>query len=119
MIGYPRWKIALVAIVLLLGIFLALPNLFGDENALQLAADRAAVTDGDRSAVEQILKDKGVTPIRRVFGAGSPHPAFQQQDGSVEGARHDCRGAPRSIHHRAVAGLAGTRRGCIGSDFSP
>jgi len=62
MIAYPRWKIALVAIVLLLGIFLALPNLFGDENALQLAADRAAVTDGDRSAVEQILKDKGVTP---------------------------------------------------------
>jgi preprotein translocase subunit SecD len=62
MIGYPRWKIALVAIVLLVGIFLALPNLFGDENALQLAADRAAVTDGDRVAVEQILKDKGVTP---------------------------------------------------------
>jgi preprotein translocase subunit SecD len=62
MIGYPRWKIALVAIVLLLGIFLALPNLFGDENALQLAADRAAVTDGDRSAVEQILKDKGISP---------------------------------------------------------
>ncbi len=62
MIAYPRWKIALVAIVLLVGIFLALPNLFGPEDALQLAADRAAVTDGDRIAVEQILKDKGVTP---------------------------------------------------------
>src|SRR5271165_5498374 len=62
MIGYPRWKVALVAIVLLVGIFLALPNLFGDENALQLAADRAAVTDADRVAVEQVLKDKGVTP---------------------------------------------------------
>jgi preprotein translocase subunit SecD len=62
MIAYPRWKIALVAIVLALGIFLALPNLFGEENALQLAADRAAVTDSDRAAVEQILKDKGVVP---------------------------------------------------------
>lgn len=62
MIGYPRWKIALVAIVLGIGIFLALPNLFGEENALQLAADRAAVTDADRTAVAQILKDKGVTP---------------------------------------------------------
>jgi preprotein translocase subunit SecD len=62
MIGYPRWKIALVAIVLVIGIFLALPNLFGEENALQLAADRAAVTDADRTAVLQILKDKGVTP---------------------------------------------------------
>jgi preprotein translocase subunit SecD len=62
MIGYPRWKIALVAIVLVIGIFLALPNLFGEENALQLAADRAAVTDADRTAVVQILKDKSVTP---------------------------------------------------------
>jgi preprotein translocase subunit SecD len=62
MIGYPRWKIALVAIVLLAGIFLALPNLFGEEDALQLAADRVAVTDADRTGVVQILKDKGVTP---------------------------------------------------------
>jgi preprotein translocase subunit SecD len=60
--SYPRWKIVLVAVVLAIGIFLALPNLFGEENALQLAADRAAVTDGDRVVVEQILKDKGVTP---------------------------------------------------------
>jgi preprotein translocase subunit SecD len=62
MIGYPRWKIALVAIVLVAGIFLALPNLFGEEDALQLAADRAAVTDADRTAVVQILKDKSVAP---------------------------------------------------------
>jgi preprotein translocase subunit SecD len=62
MTAYPRWKIVLVAVVLLIGIFLALPNLFGEENALQLARDRAAVLDSDRTAVEQILKDKGVTP---------------------------------------------------------
>src|ERR1700722_310190 len=62
MIAYPRWKIALVAIVLVIGIFLAVPNLFGEENALQLARDRAAVLDSDRLSVEQILKDKGVTP---------------------------------------------------------
>jgi preprotein translocase subunit SecD len=62
MISYPRWKIALVAIVLILGIFLALPNLFGEESALQLARDRAVVSLSDRSSVEQLLKDKGVTP---------------------------------------------------------
>ncbi len=60
--SYPRWKIALVAIVLLIGILLAVPNLFGEESALQLARDRAAVLDVDRTAVEQILKEKGVTP---------------------------------------------------------
>jgi preprotein translocase subunit SecD len=62
MIAYPRWKIALVAIALAFGIFLAVPNLFGEENALQLARDRAAVLDSDRVSVEQILKDKGVVP---------------------------------------------------------
>jgi preprotein translocase subunit SecD len=62
MIGYPRWKIVLVAVVMAIGIFLALPNVFGEESALQLAADRAAVTDADSKAVVQLLKDKGVTP---------------------------------------------------------
>jgi preprotein translocase subunit SecD len=62
MISYPRWKIALVAVVLVIGIFLAVPNLFGEEDALQLARDRAAVLDSDRTSVEQLLKDKGVAP---------------------------------------------------------
>ena len=62
MIAYPRWKIALVAIVVLIAIFLALPNLFGEENALQLARDRAVVQESDRTGIEQLLKSKGVTP---------------------------------------------------------
>jgi preprotein translocase subunit SecD len=62
MIAYPRWKIVLVVIVLAVGIFLAIPNLFGEENALQLARDRAAVLESDRSSVVQMLKEKGVTP---------------------------------------------------------
>src|ERR1700749_4956762 len=62
MIGYARWKIVLVAVVMVIGIFLALPNILGEESALQLAADRAAVTDADRTAVVQILTDKGITP---------------------------------------------------------
>ncbi len=62
MISYPRWKIALVAVVVLLGIFLALPNLFGEENALQLARDRAPVQPSDRTGIEELLKSKGVTP---------------------------------------------------------
>jgi preprotein translocase subunit SecD len=51
MISYPRWKMVLVAIVLALAVLLALPNLFGEENALQLARDRAAVLAADRDAV--------------------------------------------------------------------
>jgi preprotein translocase subunit SecD len=70
MISYPRWKIALVAVVLIFGIFLALPNLFGEENALQLARDRAAVTPADRSSVEAVLKDKGVSPTGAFLDQG-------------------------------------------------
>ncbi|MHB8475383.1 MAG: protein translocase subunit SecD [Steroidobacteraceae bacterium] len=70
MIAYPRWKIVLVAVALVIGIFLALPNLFGEENALQLARDRAALVDSDRTAVEQILKDKGVTPTGAFLDQG-------------------------------------------------
>ncbi|HWS69938.1 MAG TPA: protein translocase subunit SecD [Steroidobacteraceae bacterium] len=70
MISYPRWKIALVAIVLILGILLALPNLFGEESALQLARDRAVVSPSDRSSVEQLLKDKGVTPTGSFLDQG-------------------------------------------------
>jgi preprotein translocase subunit SecD len=70
MISYPRWKVALVAIVMILGIFLALPNLFGEESALQLARDRAVVTPSDRAGVEQLLKDKGVTPTGAFLDQG-------------------------------------------------
>jgi preprotein translocase subunit SecD len=70
MIAYARWKIVLVAVVLALGIFLAVPNLFGEENALQLARDRASVLDADRAAVEQVLKDKGVTPTGAFLDQG-------------------------------------------------
>jgi len=62
MISYARWKIVLVAVLVTLGFFLALPNLFGEESALQLARDRAVVTPGDRENVELLLKDKGIVP---------------------------------------------------------
>ncbi|HEX3846810.1 MAG TPA: protein translocase subunit SecD [Steroidobacteraceae bacterium] len=66
MMTYPRWKIVTVAIVLVLGILLAVPNLFGEQNALQLARDRAQVTEADRTSVEQVLQDKGI-PIAGAF----------------------------------------------------
>jgi preprotein translocase subunit SecD len=61
MIAYARWKIILVIVVVLLGALLALPNLFGEENALQLVVDRASVSNDERTSIEQLLKDKGVS----------------------------------------------------------
>ncbi|HVC01953.1 MAG TPA: protein translocase subunit SecD [Steroidobacteraceae bacterium] len=60
MTAYPRWKIVFVAIVLLIGILLASPNLFGQQSALQLAKDQSAVTESDRLAIEKLLANKGI-----------------------------------------------------------
>jgi preprotein translocase subunit SecD len=95
MSGYPRWKIVLVAIVLLVGILLALPNLFGEENALQLARDRAAVLDADRVAVLQLLKDKGITPSGAFLDQGRLTLRFSSKQEQLKArdvigdARHD------------------------------
>ena len=95
MIGYPRWKIVLVAIVLIVGILLALPNLFGEENALQLARDRAAVLDADRVAVLQLLKDKGITPSGAFLDQGRLTLRFSSKQDQLKArdvigdARHD------------------------------
>jgi preprotein translocase subunit SecD len=62
MISYPRWKIALVAIVVLIGVLFAVPNLFGEQSALQFAKDGGLLQESDRNSIEQLLKDKGVTP---------------------------------------------------------
>jgi preprotein translocase subunit SecD len=88
----PRWKYALVAIVLLLGLLLAAPNLFGEQDALQLVRDRAAVTDADRSAIETLLKDKGAAPAgsfieqgRLTMRFGSKQDQLKARDVVAEG----------------------------------
>jgi preprotein translocase subunit SecD len=62
MIAYPRWKIALVAIVIAIGVLFVVPNLFGEQSALQFAKDSGELQIADRDAIEQVLKDKGVIP---------------------------------------------------------
>ena len=42
---YPAWKYALIAAALLVGVVFALPNLFGEDPAVQVSAARGAVID--------------------------------------------------------------------------
>jgi preprotein translocase subunit SecD len=61
MLEYARWKYLLVAAVLLLALLFALPNVFGEDPALQVARkDHAALTPENERAVEAFLKDHGV-----------------------------------------------------------
>jgi preprotein translocase subunit SecD len=62
MLEYARWKYWLVAIVLLISLIFALPNVFGDERALQIARkDRAPMDVAQLKHVEDVMKQHGVT----------------------------------------------------------
>ncbi|MCP5328450.1 MAG: protein translocase subunit SecD [Steroidobacteraceae bacterium] len=61
MLEYPRWKYILVATVVVLGLLFALPNVFGEDAALQVARkDRAAVDVAGRQQVEEALHGRGI-----------------------------------------------------------
>jgi len=59
MLEYARWKYVLVLVVLALALLLALPNLFGDDPALQVARkDHDPMLANSLPTVEQFLKDE-------------------------------------------------------------
>src|SRR5262249_12335825 len=62
MLEYARWKYILVGVVLLLALIFALPNVFGEEPALQVARkDRAPVTADAETTIEAYLKEHKVS----------------------------------------------------------
>ena len=64
---------------------------------------------GDRTAVEKLLKDKGVTPTGAFLDQGRLTLRFASKQDQLK-ARDIIAEAPtRSVHHRAVAGLARSR----------
>ncbi len=71
MLEFPRWKYAIVAIVLVFAALFALPNVFGEDAALQVARkDREAISEEGRASVETLLRGKGVTVSRSYVDDG-------------------------------------------------
>jgi preprotein translocase subunit SecD len=61
MLEYARWKYLLVAGVLLVALLFALPNVYGDDRALQIARkDRAPIAEAELGTITQKLKEGGV-----------------------------------------------------------
>jgi preprotein translocase subunit SecD len=95
MISYPRWKIALVAVVILIGVLFAVPNLFGEQSALQFAKDGGSLVEGDRIAIEKLLADKGVVPTGAFLDQGRLTLRFASTEEQLKArdivgeARHD------------------------------
>ncbi|TCN85390.1 protein translocase subunit SecD [Shewanella fodinae] len=58
---YPMWKNLLVIVIIAVGAFYAVPNLFGEDHAVQVVGTRGtAVTPATETQVEQLLASKGI-----------------------------------------------------------
>ncbi|MDH3670909.1 MAG: protein translocase subunit SecD [Gammaproteobacteria bacterium] len=60
---YPFWKYLLILVVMAVGLLYAVPNLYGEDPAIQISATRSSVDASTLARVEKILKDGGLTPI--------------------------------------------------------
>ncbi|MDV3237695.1 MAG: protein translocase subunit SecD [Gammaproteobacteria bacterium] len=60
---YPLWKYVLIVVVLVVGVVYALPNLYGEDPAIQVSATRTEkVDEAIRGRVLDALRDAGITP---------------------------------------------------------
>jgi len=72
MLDYARWKYILVATVLLVALLFSLPNVFGDDRALQVARkDRNPITTDQLAAIDSVLKANGVSYNRIYLDKGN------------------------------------------------
>ncbi|HLK71034.1 MAG TPA: hypothetical protein VKT19_03710, partial [Steroidobacteraceae bacterium] len=70
MLEFPRWKYWLVAAVVLLGLLLAVPNVFGEDPALLVALKSHAALDATaRASIEQLLQKQEI-PFKRDYLQG-------------------------------------------------
>ena len=58
---YPLWKYILLVVVLLLASIYALPNLYGEDPAVQISHRTKSLTEEDKLAVEQAISNKQIT----------------------------------------------------------
>ena len=57
---YPLWKYILLAVVILVAALYALPNLYGDDPAVQISHRTKSLIDEDKLLVEQVLQKKNL-----------------------------------------------------------
>jgi preprotein translocase subunit SecD len=77
MLEFPRWKYVLVALVMLVAALFALPNVFGQDPALQVERkDRAPMDDFARQTIEDLLRKQQIAIKRDYLDSGRLLLAF-------------------------------------------
>ena len=82
---YPLWKYLLLITFLVIGTIYALPNLYGDDPAIQITATRMTEIDRDtRDKALNILEEEGITPISYEFFRDSFLIRFNNTDDQIK-----------------------------------
>src|SRR5882672_3889036 len=86
MLEYARWKYVLVAAVLAVALLFALPNLFGDDYALQIARkDRGPIDSAQLATIESTLKGAGVKFSHVELDGNNVTVRFPDSDSQLKG----------------------------------
>ncbi len=96
----------LVAVVLALAVLLALPNVFGEENALQLVRDRAAVHASDRDPWSSCCNRTSVTPTGVFLDQGRLTLRFASKQDQLKARDVIAEAHAQRVHHGALPGFA-------------
>ncbi|MBZ0071741.1 MAG: protein translocase subunit SecD [Thiohalobacteraceae bacterium] len=84
---YPLWKYILIAVVLVVGVVYALPNLYGEDPAIQVSATRTEqVDEAIRDQVLGVLRDAGITPKADELGDGRLLVRFNDTETQLQAA---------------------------------
>ena len=63
MLEFPKWKYALIAVVLLASVIYSLPNIYPQQPAVQISVNRGELETGLTGRIEALLKRNGITPV--------------------------------------------------------
>lgn len=82
---YPLWKYLLIVAVLIIGVIFALPNIYGNNPAVQIKADRDAPVDEvlEKRVVDS-LASADIKPLRVERGAGNLLIRFANENTQLE-----------------------------------
>lgn len=84
---YPLWKYVLIVVVLVVGVVYALPNLYGEDPAIQVSATRTEkVDEAIRGRVLDALRDAGITPKADELGGDRLLVRFDDTEDQLQAA---------------------------------
>jgi preprotein translocase subunit SecD len=67
---YPLWKYILLVVVIFFASIYALPNLYGEDPAIQISHRTKTLIEDDKNTVEQIIQAKDITILSTEISQG-------------------------------------------------